>query len=393
MRQLAAIAVVVVLCGALPGRHASGAGPISPAPTGSWSSFRNGNAQLGLATTTLPEKLELLWTHEAGEMINSTAAIMGNVVYAASLKGELFALDKATGKRLWTYKSKPTDDPKEFLPGFKASPLVTADAIYLGDEDGVFHCVNRDGGKGRWTFQTNSEIVSSATWFEDKVLFGSHDNSLYCLDAAEGKLVWSFATEGMVNCSPAIVDHFTFVTGCDEHLRVIDILTGKQTLDVPLGTYLIASPAVSGDTLYVGTYASEVIAVDWKSGKNIWTYKDPQREFPYHSCAAVTDTRVIVGGQDKRVHCINRETGKMVWTFATRAKVNSSPAVLGNRVFIGSDDGNLYELDLTSGKEVWRYTDGAKFSAGPAIGDGVLVIGSESRDGRLHCFGKKTSKP
>jgi outer membrane protein assembly factor BamB len=355
----------------------------------SWPSFRNGNSQVGIAHTDLPAKLELLWTHNTGEMIQSAAAIVDGFVYGASLKGEAFCLDKRDGKRVWTYRSKETANPNEFIPGFKASPLVTGDSVYLGDEDGVFHAIDRRTGKGRWTFSAGAEIVSSATRYEDKIVFGSHDNSLYCLFAKDGKVAWSYATEGMVNCSPAIIEHFTFVTGCDEHLRVLDLRTGEQTIDLPLGSYLIASPAVVGDKLYVGTYAATVLGVDWKAGKIDWTYKDPKREFPYHSCAAVTDKFVVLGGQDKRVHCIDRTTGNKVWLFDTRAKVNSSPAIVGDRVFIGSDDGNLYELDLPTGKERWRYTDGSKISAGIAVGEGVLVVGSESRDGRLHCFGAK----
>lgn len=359
-----------------------------PGPT-SWTSFRNGNQQLGVATSPLPDKLELLWTHKAGEMVSSTAAIVGNHVYCASLKGETFCLDRDTGKRIWTYRSKDTTDPKAFIPGFKSSPTVTADALYLGDEEGVFHAIDRATGKKKWTFQTNGEIVSSASIFEDKLLFGSYDNSLYCLNISDGTKVWQFETEGMVNCSPAISGTSTFVTGCDEHLRIIDILTGKQTTDIPLSTYLIASPAVSGNILYVGTFASEVLAVDWKAGTNLWAYKDPEREFPYHSSAAVSDRYVVVGGQDKRVHCMNRQTGVKEWVFPTKAKVNSSPVIVGDRVFVGSTDGNLYGLSLLDGKEVFRHTDGRPFTASPAIGEGVLVIGSESSDGNIYCFGAK----
>ena len=39
------------------------------------------------------------------------------------------------------------------------------------------------------------------------------------------------------------------------------------------------------------------------------------------------------------------KTGKAVWTFTTRARVDSSPIVAGNRVYIGGNDGKLYVLD------------------------------------------------
>ncbi|MGE3317341.1 MAG: hypothetical protein AB7O26_19675, partial [Planctomycetaceae bacterium] len=39
--------------------------PVSPVGPTSWATFRNGNQQLGIATSALPEKLELLWERPA----------------------------------------------------------------------------------------------------------------------------------------------------------------------------------------------------------------------------------------------------------------------------------------------------------------------------------------
>lgn len=357
----------------------------------SWPSLRNGNELRGVAIGKLPDKLELLWKHEAGEMVTSTAAIVNGRVYAASLKGEVFCLDLKTGQRLWTYRSKEDPKPNEFLPGFKSSPTVTADGVYLGDEEGVFHAIDRATGKKKWTFAAGGEIVSSAAVLpdSDQILFGSHDNSLYCLKLSDGAKVWQFATEGMVNCSPAIAGNFTFVTGCDEHLRVIDIRTGKQEKDIPLGTYLIASPAVVDNMLFVGTYASEVVAVDWQMEKTLWTYKDEAREFPYHSSAAVNSEFVVVGGRDKRLHCIDRKTGNKAWVFNTKSKVDSSPVIVGDRVFVGSDDKTIYGLRLSDGKEIWKFAADGQVSASPAVAEGCLVIGTESKQGTIYCFGAK----
>ena len=85
------------------------------------------------------------------------------------------------------------------------------------------------------------------------------------------------------------------------------------------------------------------------------------------------------------VHCLNRVSGQEVWSFMTRARVESSPLILGDRVFVGSNDGLLYELDLATGKKVWEFTAGAPLSASPAAAQESLVIGSQ--DGVLYCFG------
>ena len=356
----------------------------------SWKSFRHDLNQSGVASSSLPEKLEKLWEVSLGEQILSTAAIVGDYVYVPCLSGELTCLRRSNGEKVWAYKTVENVAANTFAPGFKSSPTVTENAIYLGDEEGMFHAIDRQTGKRLWKFETGNEIYSSAAVSNGQILFGSYDNYLYCLNL-DGTLAWKFGTQGYVHCAPAVVDGATFIAGCDEHLRTIDVKTGEQISELRLETYLIASPAVIGDVLYVGTYGSEVVAVDWKKQTVLWRYQTGNGDFPFHSSAAVTDNLVIVGGRDKYVHAINRQTGKKVWTFPTRAKVDSSPVVVGDRVFIGSNDGNLYELGLADGKERWKFNAGKPISAAPAVGEGVLVIGSESRDGKVYCFGSKSS--
>lgn len=359
--------------------------PVSP----NWSSFRHDLAQTGVASTSLPADLELLWEVSLGDQILATAAIVGEYVYVPCLSGELVCLNRKNGAKVWAYQSVEVVEKNSFAPGFKSSPTVVGDSIYLGDEEGVFHAIERKSGKRRWKFATGGEIYSSAAVFDGRVIFGSYDNRLYCLNEKDGSLAWKYETQGYVHCAPAVVDGVTFIAGCDEHLRVIDVKTGEQKIEIPLETYLIASPAIEGDHLYVGTYASEVVAVDWKKKNVTWRYSAGESEHPFHSSAAVTDRLVVVGGRDKLVHAIDRATGHKVWTFPTRAKNDSSPVVVGDRVFIGSGDGNLYGLALADGKELWKFNAGKAISAGPAVGENVLVVGSESRDGKVYCFGKK----
>ena len=49
-----------------------------------------------------------------------------------------------------------------------------------------------------------------------------------------------------------------------------------------------------------------------------WRYHD--LDFPFMSSAAVTEDRVVFGGDDKTMHCLNRADGKSLWRFATQRK-------------------------------------------------------------------------
>jgi len=176
-----------------------------------------------------------------------------------------------------------------------------------------------------------------------------------------------------------------YVAGCDEIFHGIRIADGKEVIHFDSGGYTGASPALVGQVAYYGTFNNDVVSADLRAKKILWSYENKEKQFPFYSSAAVTGGRVVLGGRDKLVHCIDAKTGKAIWTFPTRQRVDSSPAIAGQRVYIGSNDGRFYVLDLATGKKLWEFEAGSPISASPAIGGGRIVIGSQ--DGHLYCFG------
>ena len=130
---------------------------------------------------------------------------------------------------------------------------------------------------------------------------------------------------------------------------------------------------------------NEVIGLAISSQEIIWRYEHPQRHFPFYSSALNIDGKVIIGGRDRIVHAIDEKSGETIWTFTTRARIDSSPASANGRVYIGSGDGRLYVLALNTGEKLWEFDAGAPLSASPAIAEGKIIIGSQ--DGVLYCFG------
>src|SRR5690606_26927700 len=121
----------------------------------------------------------------------------------------------------------------------------------------------------------------------------------------------------------------------------------------------------------------------------VWKYRDDNRQFEIHSSPAVTEDLVIIGSRDKRLHAINRKTGKAEWTFATRGGIDSSPVVAGDRVYFGSKDKAVYGVSLSDGSEAWKFNAAQPITASPAIAQGCLVIGTAAANGRIRCFGVK----
>jgi outer membrane protein assembly factor BamB len=345
-------------------------------PADNWSQFRGNPRLTGVSDSKVPAELKVLWTYEAGDSIESSAAIVGGTVFMGSQKGELVSLNLENGAVYWKYQTGS--------PIGESSPTYSNGTVYIGDLGGVLHAINAADGKRLWTFKTGSEIKSSPVVVGDRVLIGSYDENLYCVSTRNGSVIWKFKTNGPVHSTPSTSGGVAFFAGCDEMFRAIRIADGKEMFSVSSDAYTGASPALRGNSAYYGTFNNEVLMVSLTAHRVGWRYEHPQRKFPYYSSVAVTTNSLVVGGRDKLVHGISL-AGKGIWNFATRARVESSPAIADGRVFVGSNDGRFYVLNLANGAKLWEFNAGAPLSASPAIAKGRIIIGSQ--DGRLYCFG------
>ncbi len=373
------ITCLLCLIGSFPASSLSLSSAATPQlDANNWPQFRGNHQLTGVSPATLPQTLKLLWTYNAGESIESSAAIVNGTVFVGSMSGHLLAVDLQSGKLRWKYQAY-----KEGIG--ESSPAVANGVVYIGDLEGVVHAVNAINGQRLWTFKTQSEIKSSPVVVGDRVLIGSYDGHLYCLSARNGALLWRVLTDGYVHATPSVANGIAYIAGCDETFRGIRIADGKELFKISSGAYVGSSPALMGERAYFGTFNNDVLSINLRTRRPVWRYRHPQRHFPFNSSAAVAHGRVVIGGRDKMVHCLNAATGKSYWTFMTRARVESSPAIAGTRVYVGSNDGRFYVLELSSGKKVWEFNAAAPLSASPAIAAGRIVIGDQ--EGRLYCFG------
>ena len=376
---LAGAAAAISLTAQAPPAATAPPAAVPPAAVeGDWPLFRGNPAHTGVAAGSFrpASSPRLAWSHAAGEApVESSAAIAGGAVYLGTGLGRVISLDLDSGRLRWSFSAGETS--------FRSSPLVDRGRVYLGDDQGVFHALSVEDGKEAWSFPTDAEIISSANLAGDRILFGSYDGNLYCLDR-DGKLLWKLLTDGQVHAAPAVVSGLAFVSGCDGQLRAVDVATGREVSRTPLEGNSGSSPAVQGDLAWMGTMTDAFLAVDWRKGAVIWTFQDPDREFPFYASPALAGGKVIAGGRDKLVRALDARTGKLLWKAATKGKVDSSPAIAGGLVLVGSADGEVHAFDLESGAPRWTFPAGAPITASPAVADGRLVVGDE--DGRVWCL-------
>ncbi|HEX5081788.1 MAG TPA: PQQ-binding-like beta-propeller repeat protein, partial [Blastocatellia bacterium] len=190
-----------------------------------WPQFRGNYSNTGVSPSQPPAELKLLWTYDAGDIIESSAAIAGGVVYVGTAKSALVAVDLQNGGLKWSYKTPDAIG--------ESSPAVGAGMVFVGDLSGVFHAVDAGAGRGVWSYKTGAEIKSSPVIVGDRVLIGSYDGALYCFNARDGKTIWSFKTDNYVHCTPSVANGVAYIAGCDEIFHGIRIADGREVLRMP----------------------------------------------------------------------------------------------------------------------------------------------------------------
>ena len=72
--------------------------------------------------------------------------------------------------------------------GIDSSPAVVGDLVLIGSEDFLFYAMNASTGEVRWKYETGLGIASSPAVSGDLTVFGSKDGFLYALETQTGRL-------------------------------------------------------------------------------------------------------------------------------------------------------------------------------------------------------------
>jgi len=359
---------------------------------GSWPMFRGEQNHSGRAEGNLPDSMVLLWKFKTSGEVKSSPAIRlagkpsidNGLVFVGSADANIYAIDLEKGHRVWAYK---TGDAVE------AGPCVVEGSVFVGSSDDFLYALDAKTGQLKWKYQTGGKIMGAANWTYSPdghriwLLVGSYDNKLHCVDSASGEVVWTYETGSYVNGSPAVSEGKIAFGGCDARIYVVSVSDGKMLTQIDSGSYIAGSAALVEGRVYVGNYDNVLICGDIATGEVVWKYTGGTS--PIFSSPAVGQGDpggvVVFGCRDKRVHCVNRDNGKAVWTFQTSGEVDSSPVICGDKVVVGSEDGRLYMIRLSDGKQLWSYEIGQAITSSPAVAGGMVVVGSD--DGFVYAFG------
>ena len=206
-----------------------------------------------------------------------------------------------------------------------AQPVVVGGRVFVGSAAGLVYALDAATGCTYWSFQADAGVRTAITIGPDNAAyFGDLQAQAYALDAVTGKLLWKKALD------PHPVAR---ITGSPK------LYAGR--LYVPVSSR--EEWAASGPAYRCCTFRGSIVALDRKTGKEIW------RTYTVRKPARVVETT---------------ELGVQIWGPSGGA-VWSSPAIDAKRgrLYVGTGDGYtkpststtdaILALDLATGKVLW----------------------------------------
>ena len=133
------------------------------------------------------------------------------------------------------------------------------------------------------------------------------------------------------------------------------------------------TPLVVDGVMYTIKSPNDVIALDAATGKTIWTFAHKPAEGTRNPCCgnlsrgvAILGDKVFLGSLDAKLIAINAKTGKQVWEtvvadYKQAYSITHAPLVIKDKVIVGVAGGEhgirgfIAAYDANTGKQVWKF--------------------------------------
>jgi outer membrane protein assembly factor BamB len=335
-----------------------GAGQLPPAPVKLWDVAWKRR----LVSPTLLEWRPREFGGPAVDPVTGTIVV-------GTRDGFLRAYD-ANGQPLWDLKAGGR---------FEAAPRIQGDVVYAGSSDGRLYAVELGSGNLRWKYDAQEEVGTTPAAAAGLVLAMTLQDTLVAVDAKTGAWKWHHRREARAGftirgaASVTIAGDVALGAYSDGTLAALDLLTGTVRWErriAPTADFMDvdSTPRVQGGRVFVAAYSGAVLALDLATGQDVWQFRTPsplKLALGHGLLVAVTTTQVVG---------LSPAEGTVRWTVPLEGTPSGDPAVLGNVAAVPNGKGLLW-IDVARGRLVRVFDPGTGVSAAAAVhGDRVYVL-------------------
>ncbi len=349
-----------------------------------------------------------LWTANVGIGFAAVAVSEGHVFTSGWADGQdsVRCLDAGTGQVLWTHSYQETLGNKMYEGGPNATPVVEGGKVFTVSKTGHAFCLEAATGKVRWEVDLGKKIGAklsdwgvsgSPVLVDSSTLLIAYGPSGVALDVDTGRLLWdSGKGKDMTFAAPVIAEingQRMALLFMSEQLVAVDPKDGRKLWTSKFGQGYrthCSDPLVVGDRVFIssGDDGGELLKVSGKSAERIWKNKN---------LSTFTGTAVLVGGvlyghetagykgANQELRCVDLETGSVKW--GEKGFGQGSIIAAGDRLIVMSDKGELSVIRAKAEKfELLARAQviGGKCWTTPVLANGRIYV--RNAKGELVCL-------
>jgi outer membrane protein assembly factor BamB len=273
---------------------------------------------------------QVSWTSRLSGLVAGGVLVSGDTVFAASSRpeGRVYALDRATGRRIWRAKTGPVGAPLALVGRTLLVPAQRGQLLGLDPAD----------GSRQWRIRMGMARIAPVSVGGGAVVVATVD-SIYRITAADGAVTHRVRTPGTI-VSPWIVHRGLLIAGTTDSqvvaLSPADLLTRwSAAVDAPV----LGSPAAIGDTLYVASRRGTLFRLP--PGDSPVPQRVVELEWPVTAAVTVVDGNLLLGGADGTLRAL-RPNGTEAWRIQLWRPVELSPLALNDGMIAIGGNGDLH---------------------------------------------------
>ncbi len=332
-------------------------------------------------------------------IVGATVVVIGGVglgTLVAKLDGAADVAGSSTEEFVETQIPEPVPAPPP-PPGPDGSEVVSWPTFgYANERVRISPFDHRPPFTRVWRFRGRALLEFPPSIAYGRLYVTNNDGVTFAVDAKTGKTVWRHAERRCVAATPAVADHlivqaFLNPPPCNtksspESLEGQVIAFDAETGDVRWRYRLgptESSPLIVGERVLVGDWRGDVVALDLRTGRKLWSFHTGGR---VKGAVSASGNRAFVGAYDGRLYALDLRTGALQWSsasqdrFGGRGQFYSTPALAYGRVYIGSTDGKVYSFGAASGELRWSHSTGGYVYSSPAVWQRTVFAGSYSKE-------------
>lgn len=335
-----------------------------------------------------------LWTRGIGDGermlgLRQHPVVVDGRVYAADVeKGELLALDAASGSEVWSVETELR---------LSGGPGVGEGTLVVGSLKGDVIAFNPDSGTERWRTKVSSEVISTPVIANGIVVVRANDGRVSGFNATDGERRWvydrgvpSLTLRG--NGAPVVSAGVAYVGYDDGQVVALRMDDGSQLWEqtVAIGegrTELDRMVDIDGEMvvesseLFAASFNGQVLGISTEGGRPLWN-----REVSSFAGLALAGEKILMSDRAGTIWALDRGTGSALWKQDVLAnRWLSTPAIQGNYAVFGDLEGYLHWVALENGELAARERlDKEPIRATPQVADGVVY--AVSIEGKLGAY-------